>query len=458
MNTSISINPANGKILQEFPRMETSLIDGKIHKIRESFHEWKSKTFYERTVLMKKAASLLESGKENYAKLITLEMGKTYKSAIKEVEKCAWIMNYFADHAEEFLKDEIIKTDAIKSFVTFNPLGIILAVMPWNFPFYQVIRFAAPALMAGNVCILKHSSNVQGCAIAIEEIFIQAGFPENTFNNFNVEGSTVESIIRNKNISAVTLTGSTPAGIQVATAAASLLKRSVLELGGSDAYIILEDVNIDKAVEIATTARLQNNGETCIAGKRFIVIEKIQEKFLEKFKKSMESRIMGDPMLEDTDYGPLARKDLREQLHEQVLKSIKHGAELLTGGFIPEGEGYYYPATILTDVKPGMPAFDEELFGPVAAVIYARDETEAIELANHSNYGLGSAVITSDLSKGEKIASEKLEAGNAFVNHIVVSDPRLPFGGIKESGYGRELSHYGIKEFVNIKSVWVSDL
>jgi succinate-semialdehyde dehydrogenase/glutarate-semialdehyde dehydrogenase len=458
MNKAVSVNPANGRVVGEFPRLDMPAVEKLISKADQAFSRWKNNSFQNRGSLMHRAASILQNNKQSYAALITTEMGKTYAAALKEIEKCSWVMNYYAENAAQLLQKEAVITEASLSYVTFNPMGVILAVMPWNFPFYQVIRFAAPALMAGNVGMLKHASNVQGAAQALEALFMEAGFPENVFTNLNIENDLVPRVIQHPGIAAVTLTGSEAAGRSVATAAGSALKKSVLELGGSDAYIILEDADIDKAVEIATIGRLQNNGQTCIAAKRFIVIEKIYRQFLDRFTVSMRSKKMGDPFDENTFYGPLARTDLRDALHQQVVKSIEQGAELILGGVIPEGEGAYYPATILANVRPGMTAFEEELFGPVAAVSIAKDQEDAIRLANHSRFGLGAGVITGNIQRGEAIASEALDAGSTFVNHIVVSDPRLPFGGVKNSGYGRELSRYGIKEFVNIKTVWVNEL
>ena len=345
-------------------------------------------------------------------------------------------------------------TEACKSYVTYQPIGVVLAVMPWNFPFYQVIRFAAPAIMAGNTGVLKHASNVQGCGFALEDAFAKAGFPHGIFTNLNVESDDIKEIIEDKNIVAVTLTGSDSTGRSVASIAGKNLKKTVMELGGSDAYIILEDADLDKATEMATLGRLQNNGQTCIAAKRFIVVEKIYDDFLNLFTQKMKAAKMGDPTDAATFYGPMARKDLREELHKQVKKTIKQGGRLILGGEIPEGDSSYYPATVIADVKPGMTGFDEELFGPVACVIKATDEADAIALANQSQFGLGSGVFTGNKERGESVARQ-LEAGSSFVNKLVVSDPRLPFGGVKNSGYGRELSSYGIKEFVNIKSIWI---
>ena len=458
MNQTLSINPATGKTIKAYKRLDEGAMTPLIAKAHDCFLNWKKTSFDERSALMHKVAMLLDSKKIEFAKMITGEMGKPLVTALKEVDKCALVIRYFADNASKFLRREVVPTDARTSYVNFNPLGVILAVMPWNFPFFQVIRFAAPALMAGNTALLKHASNVQGCAKAIEELFLEAGLPENAFTNLNIPGEMVKKVIEHNKVAAVTLTGSEAAGREVAQTAGKALKKCVLELGGNDACIIADDVDMDKAVEHAVLARLQNNGETCIAAKRFIVLEKIYDAFLGKFTMAMQSKKMGDPFDNNTYYGPLARKDLRDDLHRQVLQSMEQGAQLKTGGYIPAGPGAYYPATVLAGVKPGMVAFEEELFGPVAAVVKAADLNDAIGLANKSSYGLGASILISDIRAGEQIAAESLEAGNCFVNHIVVSDPRLPFGGIKKSGFGRELSAYGIKEFVNIKTVWIDEL
>ena len=349
-------------------------------------------------------------------------------------------------------RDEI-ETDAGRNYVTFQPLGVVLAVMPWNYPFWQVFRFAAPGLMAGNTVVLKHAANVPGCALAIEEIFRKAEFPENVFRTALVGSDKVGRIIENSLVKGVTLTGSVGAGRAVAGRAGAMLKKTVLELGGSDPYLILEDAELEAAVETCVFSRLLNSGQSCIAAKRFVVVDSRREQFEKLFTQRMAAVKMGDPMAEDTEVGPQARPDLREDLHRQVLQSIEKGARLLSGGKVPEGKGFFYPPTVLTDVSKGMPAYDEELFGPVGAIVPVKDEEEAVQVANETSFGLGAAVFTRDLAKGERIAADKLEAGCCFVNDFVRSDPRLPFGGVKDSGYGRELSHYGIKEFVNIKTV-----
>ncbi|MBP0902372.1 NAD-dependent succinate-semialdehyde dehydrogenase [Mariniflexile gromovii] len=454
MSKSVSINPATGETIASYDRISIQEAISKIEKAQVAFKKWKTTTYAERAKLFYKLADVFEENKEDYAQLATSEMGKTTDQAKKEVEKCAWICRYYAEHSANLLKDVLVDTEASKSYVTYQPLGVILAVMPWNFPFYQVIRFAVPALMAGNTGVLKHASNVQGCAMALEDAMRKAGFPEGVFMNLNLPSDAMESVIAHEHIVAVTLTGSAPAGKSVASIAGKHLKKTVLELGGSDAYIIMADADLEMATDLATQGRLQNNGQTCIAAKRFIVLDAIYDDFLKLFTEKMKRAKMGDPTHKDTLYGPLARLDLREELHQQVEKTIAQGGTLVLGGKIPEGKGAYYPATILADLKPGMEAFDEELFGPVASVIRATNDTEAMALANNSKFGLGAGVITSNKEKGEALALQ-LEAGNCFVNKLVASDPRLPFGGVKESGYGRELSGYGIKEFVNTKSVWI---
>jgi succinate-semialdehyde dehydrogenase/glutarate-semialdehyde dehydrogenase len=405
---------------------------------------------------MRGAARILRDRAREFGELMTVEMGKPIAGGVSEAEKCAWVCDYYAEHAEAFLANQEVEADAGRSFVTFRPIGVVLAVMPWNFPFWQVFRFAAPNLMAGNAGILKHASNVPGCALAIEAVFREAGFPEGLFGSLLIPGGRVAGVIEHPLVRAVTLTGSTPAGKAVAAKAGEALKKTVLELGGSDPYVILEDADLDSAAETCATARLINSGQSCIAAKRFIVVEAVREAFEERFLQAMKAAKMGDPMEQDTLVGPQARDDLRDELHHQVVRSIEAGARCILGGQIPSGPGAFYPPTVLTDVGPGMPAYHEELFGPVASVIPVRDEAEALQVANDTSFGLGAAVFTRDVDKGTRIAAEELEAGACFVNAFVRSDPRLPFGGVKESGYGRELSPFGILEFVNIKTVWVA--
>lgn len=449
-----TINPATGKIEKTFNEFTNDEIRRSVDDSHNAFLIWSRVEFSERKKLMKNAAEVMRSKRDEYAFIITTEMGKPVKQSIAEVEKCAWVCDYYAENAESILKKEIISTDASESYVEFNPLGVILAVMPWNFPFWQVFRFAAPSLMAGNVGLLKHSSNVPMCALAIEQIFLNAGFPKNVFKSLLIGSEPVKEIIRNPLVKAATLTGSEPAGRKIAEACGKELKKTVLELGGSDPFIILDDADLELAAKTAVTARLINNGQSCIAAKRFIAVEKIYDRFCELFVKSMESAKVGEPMDETTDLGPIAREDLLYELDAQVKDSIAKGASLLTGGKILPGRGFYYAPTILDNLSKGMPAYDDEIFGPVASLIMAADDDDAVRIANDSNFGLGASLWTSDRNRAKKIASE-IETGSVFVNGMVKSDPRLPFGGIKNSGYGRELSHYGIKEFVNIKSVWI---
>jgi len=449
-----SINPENGELIKIYPEMTEDETSEILEKTECEFYRWKGFSFDRRSRLMHKAAELMLKQKEKYAELVTIEMGKTIAQARAEIEKCALVCEYYAEHAEKYLKDKIIRSDAQKSFISYQPLGTILAIMPWNFPFWQVFRFAAPNLMAGNAAVLKHAGNVTGTALVIEEIFREAGFPENIFRTLILSSSKIENVIRDKRIAAVTLTGSVEAGRAVAKTAGEELKKTVLELGGSDPYIILEDADIERAAETCAASRLINAGQSCIAAKRFIVVEKIYADFEKLFTDIMSRKKMGNPFNE-VDLGPQARIDLRDDLHKQVIASVKAGAHVLTGGHIPKGSGAYYPPTVLSGVKRGMPAFNEEMFGPVAAVIKVKDEEEAINAANDSRFGLGASVFTKNTSRGEEIAAKWLKAGNCFVNTYVRSDPRLPFGGIKDSGYGRELSEIGIKEFVNTKTVYI---
>ena len=451
-----AINPATGESIRKYEEMTPVEVEQVIGVAHEAFLLWRKTSFAGRAELMKTAAQVLRDNNEEYAILIALEVGKPITGGRAEIEKCAWVCDYYADHAERFLEPETIETDASQSFITFQPLGVILAVMPWNFPFWQLFRFAAPALMAGNAGVLKHASNVPGSALAIEQVFQKAGFPENIFRTLLVPSAQVEAIIENPLVRAVTLTGSIPAGKAVARKAGDMIKKTVLELGGSDPYLILDDAEIEAAVTMCVTSRLINSGQSCIAAKRFVVVESQRKRFEELFVEQMRAQKMGDPMAEDTTVGPLARYDLRDELHRQVRRSIEKGARCLLGGEIPDSAGAYYPPTVLTAVKAGIPAYEEELFGPVAAIIPVKDENEAIRVANDSPFGLGAAIFTRDVARGARIAANELEAGCCFVNASVKSDPRLPFGGVKQSGYGRELSNYGIKEFVNIKTVFVT--
>ena len=449
-------NPATEALLQSYEEMSADEVSSTIASTHKAYRAWKTTAFDERAEHMRFAARILRERQDDLALLMTSEMGKPLAGARSEIEKCAWVCEYYAERAEDFLADEMIETDASRSYVAFRPLGVVLAVMPWNFPFWQVFRFAAPGLMAGNGALLKHASNVTGCALAIEDIFRSAGFPEHLFRTLLIESEHVASVIEDPHVKAVTLTGSTRAGKAVAQKAGAMLKKSVMELGGSDPYVILEDADLEIAVETCVTSRLINSGQSCIAAKRFIVVESIREEFESRFVARMQNARMGDPLQDGTDIGPQARIDLRDDLHRQVLESLSLGARLLLGGEIPDGPGAFYPPTVLTDVTRGAPAYSEELFGPVAAIIPVQDEGEAIAVANDTSFGLGGAVFTREKERGERIAKESIETGCCFVNAYVKSDPRLPFGGINESGYGRELSHFGIREFVNIKTIYIA--
>ncbi len=450
-----SINPVNGQIIRSYQPHTSKEIGEIIDSTHQAWEKWKETSYSFRSKLLLATAKILRNKKEELAILMALEMGKPLQGGRAEIEKCADVCEYYAENAERFLKDELIGTDASKSYVHFQPLGIVLAIMPWNFPFWQVFRFLAPALMAGNAALLKHASNVFGCALEIEKIIREAGFPDHLFHCLLIPGNEVDQVIENPMVRAITLTGSTNAGKKVAAKAASLLKKSVLELGGSDAYLILEDADLELAAESCVNSRLINSGQSCIAAKRFIVVKSVEKEFTELFRQKMSLKVMGDPMDKNTDIGPQARTDLRDELHQQVVKSIRMGAKCILGGEVSAGAHSFYPPTILTQIKKGMPAYEEELFGPVAAIITAENEHHAIQIANDSIFGLGAAVYTRNIARGEEIAAKHLEAGSCFVNAFVRSDPRLPFGGIKESGYGRELSLYGIREFVNIKTVYV---
>jgi succinate-semialdehyde dehydrogenase / glutarate-semialdehyde dehydrogenase len=450
-----SINPATGKILETFEETPPQELERILSRARAAFHEWRAVPFATRAQSMRKAAGLLRARKTDYAGIMALEMGKPIVQGEAEVDKCAWVCEYYAEHAEAFLTPQPRATDASTSYVRFDPLGPVLAVMPWNFPFWQVFRFAAPALMAGNTAVLKHASNVPRCAVSIDEVLRDAGVPRGVFATVLVGSAAVAGLIADPRIVAVTLTGSDRAGSQVAERAGHEIKKTVLELGGSDPFIVLADADVAAAARTAADARLVNSGQSCIAAKRFIVVDAVADQFLPRFVEELRGRKMGDPLARDTQVGPQARVDLRDALHRQVEESIKRGAQRLLGGEVPAGDGAFYPPTLLAAVDKGMPAFDEETFGPVAAVVRAKDETDAVRLANDSSFGLGASLWTRDRARGERLAAE-IEAGAVFVNGLVKSDPRLPFGGIKRSGYGRELSEYGIREFVNIKSVWIA--
>ncbi|MFW2381116.1 MAG: NAD-dependent succinate-semialdehyde dehydrogenase [Acidimicrobiales bacterium] len=451
-----STNPSDGSVLAEYPAHDESAVEEFMQQSVLAQKVWAEKSFADRAQVVNEAARVLRQRKEELAELMTLEMGKPIKEARAEVEKCAWVCEYYAEEAQTFLADVPRQSDHAGAWTVYQPLGVILAVMPWNFPLWQVLRFAAPTLMAGNSGLLKHASNVSGCALAIESVFREAGLAEGLFRTMLIGSDRVAGIIADPRVAAVTLTGSEIAGRSVGRAAGENLKPSVLELGGSDAYVVLDDAEVETAVVRCAKARLLNSGQSCIAAKRFIVTAGVYNEFVPRFIEELASYRVGDPTAEDSDIGPQARADLRDELHQQVLASVAAGATLVLGGEVPEGAGAYYPVTALVDVEPGMPAFDEELFGPVAAIIKADDEAHAIELANNTQFGLGGAVFTADAERGRRIAAEKMETGNCFVNTGVASDPRLPFGGIGISGYGRELSETGIQAFVNAKTVAVA--
>lgn len=446
-----SINPFDQSSIGEFEIHNAGTIDKKLAAASKAFTSWKRQDYSHRAALMKRAGELLRQRKAEYARIVSTEMGKILAESTAEIEKCANGCDYFADHAAVFLKDQTITTEASKSLVAFQPLGPVLAIMPWNFPLWQVFRFAAPALMAGNVGLLKHAANVTQCALLIEKVFGDAGFPEGTFQSLLIESKDVAGIIARDEIVAVALTGSEYAGTQVAAAAGKNLKKTVLELGGSDPFVVLDDADLDLAAQVATQSRMQNAGQSCIAAKRFIVAEKISKEFTERFVNKIKQLKQGHQLDPQTTTGPLARLDLAEQLEKQVQASVKQGARLITGG---ARQGCNFQPALLDNVKPGMVAFDEEMFGPVAAMITVKDEQEAIAMANASRYGLGASVWTTDIQRGERVARE-IESGSVFVNSLMRSDQRLPFGGIKKSGYGRELAEQGIKEFVNTKTIYI---
>ena len=453
-----TINPATGEPGRSYDWITIDEAREAAAAAHRAFLDWRRTSFDERARVVRKAGEILRQREDEFARLMTEEMGKTVADGRAEVEKCALNCDWFADHAHEYLANEPVDIGGPEAFVAYNPLGVVLAVMPWNFPFWQVFRFVAPALMAGNGALLKHASNVPGCALAIEEVLHQAGVPRDLFRTLLLRTRDVEALIKDDHVAAVTLTGSVAAGKAVASEAGSVLKKCVLELGGSDAYLVLEDADVGAAAKIAATARMVNGGQSCIAGKRFIVVEPILERFTEAVVKAMRGYEMGDPAKEGTKLGPMQSVKARDEIHRQVRDSVARGAKLLLGGEVPDRAGAWYPATVLADVRPGQPAHDEEVFGPVAAIIAAKDEADAVRIANSSEFGLGSGVLTGDPDRGRRIAAQELEAGLSFVNENVRSDPRMPFGGVKHSGYGRECSSFGIREFTNIKSVHVRPL
>jgi len=450
-----SVNPATGEVLETFEETAPDALTGILERADVASRDWRRRPVTERAERLRAAGRVLRERKEVYARTMALEMGKPLAQGTGEAEKCAWVCDYYAEQGPALLADEPRPSDASRSYIRFEALGPVLAIMPWNFPFWQVFRFAAPALVAGNAGILKHAPNVPRCAVEIEEVFRDAGFPDGLFRAVFLSNEGAGSAIADGRVRAVTLTGSDRAGSQVAEQAGRHLKKTVLELGGSDPFIVLDDADLERAARTAAEARLINSGQSCIAAKRFIVVERVADQFLERFTTEMRARKMGDPLDATTHVGPQARLDLRENLHRQVQESVQRGAQAILGGELPRGRGAFYPPTVLVAVEPGMPAFDQETFGPVAAVIRAKDEADAIRIANASSYGLGAAVWTRDAQRGERVARE-IEAGSVFVNGLVKSDPRLPFGGVKRSGYGRELSVEGLREFVNVKTVWVA--
>jgi len=450
-----SVNPATGAVLETFQETSPTELDRIIARADAASREWRVLPVAARAERLRATGRILRERKDAYARTMALEMGKPLAQGVAEAEKCAWVCDYYADQAAAMLADQPRQTDATRSYVRFEAIGPVLAIMPWNFPFWQVFRFAAPALAAGNAGILKHAPNVSRCALEIEQAFQDAALPEGLFRSVFLSNEAAAGVIADQRVRAVTLTGSDRAGSQVAERAGRHLKKTVLELGGSDPFIVLEDADLARAAQIAAEARLQNSGQSCIAAKRFIVVEPIAQDFIERFTAEMGARRVGDPLDPAISIGPQARLDLRENLHRQVRESVQRGAQVVLGGQLPRGPGAFYPPTVLTAVQPGMPAFDEETFGPVAAVVRAKDEADAIRIANASQYGLGASVWTADRARGERVA-RAIEAGSVFVNALVKSDPRLPFGGVKRSGFGRELSEYGLREFVNIKTVWVA--
>nr|WP_319380999.1 NAD-dependent succinate-semialdehyde dehydrogenase [Thiomicrorhabdus sp.] len=451
-----SINPASGELLAEFETWDQETLDYVVTQAGYMVDDWAKLTPIEdRSTLIGRVADVLRDDLDLLAELITLEMGKSINEARAEVEKCAWVCEFYAEHGPAFLADEVIETGASKSYVAYLPLGVVLAVMPWNFPFWQVFRFAAPALIAGNVALLKHASNVPQCALAIEEVFRKAGVPEGIFSTLMIGSSQVEGVIRHPAVRAVSLTGSEPAGRKVASIAGEELKKAVLELGGSDPFIVLEDANMQEAVAGAVTGRFMNMGQSCIASKRFIVDQFQADDFIEKFKTAVEAKfVAGDPMDPATTLAPMARQDLLDELHDQVMRSVELGAKIVTGGYQLDRPGSYYAPTILTDVTSNMPAYHEEFFGPVAIVLKASEPAHALGIANSVDFGLSGSIWTSDMATAETMA-RGMESGATFVNSISFSDPRMPFGGVKNSGYGRELSVQGIREFTNVKSIWI---
>lgn len=449
-----TINPATGQTIKTFVAHTDAQVDQKLQKATETFRTFRKLSFADRGKMMNRAAEILESEKHDLAHLMTLEMGKTLRTAVDEAVKCAWVCRYYAENAERFLADDVVETAASRSFIRYQPMGVVLVIMPWNYPFWQVFRFIAPGLMAGNVGVLKHASNVPQCALKIEEVLLKAGFPEGAFQTLLIGSNQVDRILEDSRVAAATLTGSEGAGVQVGAGAAKRIKKVVLELGGSDPFIVMPSANIEEAVTVGIKARTLNNGQSCIAAKRFIVADSIADKFQREFVAQMEKLKLGDPFDEKTDVGPLANAEAVRSLQADVSATVKAGAKVLTGGKPAEGPGSFYLPTVLTDIPKDSPAYREELFGPVASIFRVKNMDEAIGVANDSRFGLGASAWTNDKAEQERFINE-LEAGMVFINQMVFSDPRVPFGGVKRSGVGRELSTYGIREFTNVKTVWV---
>lgn len=448
-----TINPKNGEPLNTYSCLNKSEVATVLQDMHEQYHEWRNLDFKERACHLKNVARVLLENKHDYAALMANEMGKPINAGVAEIEKCAWVCDYYADVAKTYLKPKSIATDAVQTQVQYQPMGLVFAIMPWNFPFWQVFRCVAPTMMAGNLVVLKHAEITTGCSLAIEDVFIKAGLPKNSFRSLLIAEADAQFVIEHQAVAAVTLTGSTRAGRDVAAKAGRALKKVVLELGGSDPYLVFDDADLDLAAQVCVDSRFNNCGQTCIAAKRLIVHESVHDAFVQKIKDLIQDKAFGDPLLRETTMGPMARHDLREQLHSQVQQTIAAGATCHFGGEIPEGPGFFYPVTLLTGVQPGMSVFDQEVFGPVASVISAKDEDEMVRLANQTPYGLGAALFTSNEARKQNLAISAIQSGTVAINGLVKSDPRVPFGGIKNSGFGRELGAEGILEFVNIKVI-----
>ena len=449
-----SINPYTKETLANYEELTPQKMVRLIEKNNQAFLDWKQWSYNDRSPLFKSLAKLLKKKKEELGLIITAEMGKIFPESVAEIEKCAWLCEYYADNTEALLKPEYYEADTTKSYIRFDPIGPVYGIMPWNFPFWQALRAAVPTMMAGNSFLLKHAPNVQGCAVAMENLFVEAGFPEYLFTNLIIPIELSDEVIAHPYVQGVTLTGSRRAGQAVASVAGRYLKKSVMELGGSDPYIVLADAEFNESCKTGVCSRMLNGGQVCIAAKRFIVVESVYDQFVEEQKLLLENMLLGDPTDDKTDMGPMARLDLLEEIEKQVNKSVEKGAKILTGGERLDGGGWFYKPTLVTNVKKGMPVYDEETFGPVSVVIKAKDTEEAISIANNTMYGLGASLWTRDLELAEKLAAQ-IDAGAVFINGMVKSDPRLPFGGTKQSGFGRELGNYGIKEFTNMKTVWI---